>query len=517
MACITSSVSGQSLFDQGMKEFQEENYEEALQHFLNASAPGTESSRVAYHIGLTYKIIENYTAAIPYLRKAVTLSPRVDESLAALIAVLYSTGDLKEANEWIVVAEKDQVDPAQIQYLKGLVLVKEGKLEAAMTAFGKSRTLDPRFGQQAEFQIANTYAQMGKLSDARDRLRSAVILDPTSDVALFARDYEKIVADRIERERPWRFSVGIAYKYDTNVIAKGSGPLTDSVTGQEDSALNFAVRVGYTAPFSFKTPFSLSGYYSLYADRYFGKTYTRSDDSRGSLIEYNNTTNQFTLVPGYTFGRFAVTLPLSYSYVSLQGQKGLGFFSDLHWATQTRYLATTTVTPTLRFITTENSLGEVFFSHIRKKYFYTELHPESFLPEEERSGERLVGGASWTYLFKETKGVFTARYSYAQDNVIGRNWTNRENLFGAHILFPLGSSLKAQAAAEAVLVDYTHVNDFFNEKRSDEIYNVSLGLVYGIFKNADIILQYNHFRNTSNISFYDYKRNVYTVGMEYRF
>jgi hypothetical protein len=208
---------------------------------------------------------------------------------------------------------------------------------------------------------------------------------------------------------------------------------------------------------------------------------------------------------------------LSYSYISLQGQKGLSFFSDLHWITQTRYLETTTVTPTLRFITTDNSFGEVFFSYKRKKYFATELRPESFLPEEERSGERLVGGTSWTYLFKEKKGVFTVRYSYAEDNVIGRNWTNKENRFGADILYPLVASLKAQAMAEAIFVDYTHTNSFFNEKRSDEIYNISLGLIYGIFKNADIILQYNYFRNTSNIALYDYRRNVYTLGMEYRF
>jgi tetratricopeptide (TPR) repeat protein len=517
IVCITSTAGGQSLFDQGMKEFQQENYEEALQYFLNAGAAETESSRIAYHIGLTYKMIENQTTAIPYLRKAVTLSPRANEALVVLIDVLCSTDGLKEANEWIIVAEKDQVSPAQVQYLKGLVLAKEGKPEPAIMAFGKAKELDPRLSQQAEFQIANAYAQQGKLSDARDRLRSIIVLDPGSDVALFARDYEKIVADRIERERPWRFTVGFAYKYDTNVIAKGSGPLTDSITGQEDSALNFSVRVGYTAPFSFRTPFSFSGYYSLSADRYFGKTYTRSDNSRGSLTEYNNMTNQFTLVPGYTFGRFAVSLPLSYSYISLQGLKGLSFFSDLHWITQARYIETTAVTPTLRFITTDNSFGEVFFSYIRKKYFETELHPEPFSPEEERSGERLGGGSSWTYLFKETKGIFTARYSFAKDNVVGRNWSNRENRFGADILYPIVGSLKVQAMAEAVFVDYTHTNNFFDEKRKDEIYNVSLGLIYGIFKNADIILQYNHYRNTSNIPLYDYRRNVYTLGMEYRF
>ena len=82
-------------------------------------------------------MMENYTAAIPYLRKAATLSPRVDEALVALIDVLYGTDGLKEANEWIAVAEKDQISPAQVQYLKGLVLAKEGKPEPAITAFGK--------------------------------------------------------------------------------------------------------------------------------------------------------------------------------------------------------------------------------------------------------------------------------------------------------------------------------------------------------------------------------------------
>jgi tetratricopeptide (TPR) repeat protein len=517
MVCITSTAAGQLLFDQGVKEFQQENYEEALQYFLNAGTAETESSRISYHIGLTYKKMENQTAAIPYLRKAVTLLPRVNEALVALIDVLYSTDGLKEANEWIIVAEKDQVSPAQVQFLKGLVLAKEGKPEPAITAFGKAKELDPSLGQQAEFQIANAYAQQGKLSDARDRLRSVVVLDPGSDVALFARDYEKIVADRIERERPWRFSVGFAYKYDTNVIAKGNGPLTDSITGQEDSALNFGVRMRYTAPFSFRTPFSFSGFYSLFADRYFGKTYTRSDGSKGSLTEYNNMINQFTLVPGYTFGRFAVSLPLSYSYVSLQGNKGLSFFSDLHWVTQTRYLETTAVTPTLRFITTDNSFGEVYFSYIRKKYFETQLHPELFSPEEERSGERLVGGANWTYLLKEINGIFAARYSYAKDNVTGRNWTNRENRFGVDLLCPIIGSLKAQGTAEAAFVDYTHENNFFNEKRSDEIYSASIGLIYGISKNTDILLQFSRISNTSNIALYQYKRDVYTLGMEYRF
>jgi tetratricopeptide (TPR) repeat protein len=518
MVCTTCLASGKSLFDQGMKELQKENYEEALQYFLNARAAEPKSSRIAYCVGLTYKFMENYPAAIPYLRDAVTLTPRVDEAFVPLIDVLYNTDNLKEADKWIAVAEKDRVNPAQVQYLKGLVLIKENKPELAIEAFEKAKKLDPHLTQQAELQIATAYAQQGKFNEARERLHSSITLNPESDAAVFARDYEKIITDRMEREKPWRFSVGFAYKFDTNVVAKGSGPLTDTISGSEDSALNFSARIGYTAPFSFRTPYSLSVNYALYADRYFGKNYTRADGTNGNLTEYNNMTNQFSLTPGYSFGggRFALSLPITYSHVSLQGEKGLGFYSDEDWVMQTRYMESTSVAPTIRFLTTTNSFGEVSFGYMRKKYFDTELHP-LFAPEEERSGERLTIGTAWFYSFSEAKGLFDLRGSYSQENTIGRNWTNDESRFGTDILCPIFGPLKFQASADAIFVNYKFENTFFNERRSDEIYSMSVGLIYNIFKNTDLIAQYYHCLNTSNIDLYDYKRKVYTLGMEYRF
>ncbi len=509
-------VHGQSLFEQGLNEFKAENYEEALPYFLEARSADKGSARIAYYIGLTYKAMEKYNDAIPYLKDAATLTPRVDEAVVELIDVLYYTNSNKEAEKWIAVAEKDGMNTARLQFLKGFVLAKAGKLDEAIAAFEKAKKMDPGLTQQAELQIAGILAQQGKFKDAQARLRTTITLDPASDLALYARDYEKIVADRAERERPWRFSVGMSYKYDTNVVTKGEGPMTDYISGQEDSAINFGVRVGYTAPFSFRTPYSLSVNYSMYTDLYFSKTYTRSDGTEGNLTEYNNMTNTISVVPGYSFGRFAVSLPLAYSYISLQGVKGNNFYNELDWAMQTRYLETKAVTPTLRFITTQSSFGEVFFSYMRKKYFDTELHPEP--PDgEERSGERMTGGLGWTYTFKENKGFLTLRYSYAQDNAIGRNWVNSENRFGADLLYPVVGTLRAQASAEAIYVKYPYENTFFNMERRDDIYNLTFGLVYGFVKNTDLILQYNRYRNQSNIALYDYTREVYTLGVEYRF
>ncbi|MHB8111783.1 MAG: outer membrane beta-barrel protein, partial [Syntrophorhabdaceae bacterium] len=139
--------------------------------------------------------------------------------------------------------------------------------------------------------------------------------------------------------------------------------------------------------------------------------------------------------------------------------------------------------------------------------------------EEERSGERLTIGTAWFYSFNETKGLFDLRGSYSQENTIGRNWTNDEARLGADILYPIPiiKSLSAQASVDAIFVNYKFENTFFGERRSDEIYSMSVGLIYNIFKNTDLIAQYYHCLNTSNIDLYDYKRKVYTLGMEYHF
>jgi predicted porin len=53
--------------------------------------------------------------------------------------------------------------------------------------------------------------------------------------------------------------------------------------------------------------------------------------------------------------------------------------------------------------------------------------------------------------------------------------------------------------------------------RRDEIYSFNVALLYGIYKNTDLILQYNYWRNKSNIDLYDYTREIFGLGVEYRF
>jgi len=117
---LVSFSQAQTLFDSGLKEFNQENYEEALSYFLQAREAEKGSSRIAYYVGLTYKFMEKYSDSVPYFTDAATLSPRIDDAVVELIDVLYHTGNLAEAQKWIAVADKEGINTARLNFLKGI-------------------------------------------------------------------------------------------------------------------------------------------------------------------------------------------------------------------------------------------------------------------------------------------------------------------------------------------------------------------------------------------------------------
>ncbi len=261
----------ETALEKGIKEFQEENYEEALIFFQDARKTDPKSTTAAFYLGLTYKILEDPASAIPHLRDAVSYTPRIKEALVELIDVLIQTDRFEEAKKWIEVAEKEQISPARVQFLKGIGLLKENKNDEAIVAFEKAKELDKTLTQAADFQIANAYMRLGMLKESKKRFQSLITIDPKSDLAGYARDYEKAITDKLEAERPFRLSLSLGYKYDSNVNARPStGTVFDNpnysslVSGQEDYSLNASIRATYIAPFSFKTPYNLAIQYSIY-------------------------------------------------------------------------------------------------------------------------------------------------------------------------------------------------------------------------------------------------------------
>jgi tetratricopeptide (TPR) repeat protein len=516
IACVfcltTSTVQAQTPLEKGIKEFKDENYEESLENLTEARKLDPTSTAAAFYLGLTYKIMENYKEAVPHLRDAVTFTPPVREALVELIDSLYQIDNIEEAHKWIAVGEKEGIAPARIQFLKGLVLLKENKNVEAITAFEKAKELDKTLAQAADFQIASAYMKIGNLKDSQKRFRSLVTLDPTSDLATYARDYERAVTDKMEAERPFRFSVGFGYKYDSNVNARpSSGTVFDNpnnspmVSGQEDTALNGTLRALYIAPFSFRNPYNLSVQYSLSADRYM-----RRDD-------YNMAQQSLSITPGYNFSKVAFTMPLIFGYINLQREKGNDFLNKLAWWQDTRYLLTTGFNPTARYMINDKNILELSYGFMRNKYYSTTDSTAVKDPNEDRDGDSNSGSIGWTNFFKEGTGLFTIKYTYTAMRTEGYNWSYDEDRFSLSFLYPLKKNLKLQYSSDAAFTKYKHENTVFNMKRRDDAFVNSIGLIYTLFKDVDIIGQFTYTRNNCNISTYDYDRSVASIGIEYRF
>ena len=75
--------------------------------------------------------------------------------------------------------------------MRGLILLKRGKTDEAIRSFNKSKELDPSLSQPAGFQIALAQIQTRQFDEAQKSLRAIEEIDPASDLASFAKEYEK--------------------------------------------------------------------------------------------------------------------------------------------------------------------------------------------------------------------------------------------------------------------------------------------------------------------------------------
>lgn len=488
--CFVGIAYAQGSFDKGMKEFREENYEEALNYFVEARKEDPRSSIAAYFLGLNYKVMENYRDAVPHLRDAVTLVPHVKEALIELIDALYQTDGLEEANKWIEVGEKEGIQPARLQFLKGLVLAKQGKNMDAIKAFEKAKELDKGLTQAVEFQIASAYMKEGKYKDARDRFKFVTTVDPTSDLGTYARDYEKLLSEKLERERPFRINVSVGYKYDTNVTTKpSSGPVADIVSGKDDSALNTNLRASYTAPFSFRTPYLLSFHYAFNMDRYL------------HLREFNMLTQSITVLPGYNFSKASISLPMTLFYSWIASEK--------------RYMYNGSITPTGKFMINDNNFAELSAGYLKKNYLNDSF---TIAPTgaEIRDGYDYILGAGWTF-FSEEHGMVSGKYTWTKEHTKGNNWSYEENKFNLSILYPFKKMFKLQLSGEAAFNNYQNVHTVFDMKRKDEVYTGQAALIIEVNKYFDLIGQFSYIRNRSNIEAFDYRRKIYTFNVEFKY
>jgi predicted negative regulator of RcsB-dependent stress response len=473
-----------ALLEKGIEEYKTENYEEAVDILLAARYEQPASSIAAFYLGLTYKQMREYKLAERNLREAITLSPPVKDAYLELAEVLYILDALREAKEWTTKSEQEGIKPAHTEFLKGLILLKEGKADDAIAAFENAKKRDQSFSQPADFQIAAAYVQKQRFDEAKKSLHTIQDIDPLTDLAAFSKEYERALSRTLALYKPWQFRVGIAYQYDDNVVLRPGADTGVDISGEKDSSIVSTLSVLYSPLLN--GPFSLRCHYDLYNNMYFHTT------------SHNLLTQAVSVVPGYTIKNSALSLPLSFAYLWVEGDP---------------YISLLTMKPTLQISIAPNHIGQFTIGYDKR-----ELIEGALDRDEDRDGNVFNASAGYILLFKEGRGAFNVIYEFSNDDTDGKNWENTGNRFIVSCLIPdLLKKTSLVLSGDIFLQDYKNTNTVFEKKRKDEIYTVSATAIAEVVKALYLNVQYSYIRADSTIAVYDYDRNIYTIGLEYRF
>ena len=470
--------------EKGISYYQQEDYDEALTALKKARKEDPASTLAAYYLGLTYKQIQDYKQAKKHLKDAVTSAPKIKGALLELVEVLHQLGELEEARHYIDIAEKEGIKPAQTAFLKGLVLAKEGKNLKAVKAFEDAKALDDSLKQTADYQIGLAYMKEKKFKEAGEVFKEVVIVDPNADIALFANRYMQAITKKEEAERPFKFSAGVTYQYDDNVILKPSDiAVAAEIADEADTREVFTLKGEYRKRFTDQLGLKLQ--HSVY--------WANQDD----LNEYDVVSNSTTLTPSYYFKKASLSVPVGYNYTMVGGHD---------------YLSSLSVSPLCNVMIGSSYMAQLFFKYQNKNFLKSAANAN-----EKRDSNYYGGGAGMFLFFADNKGFLNLRYELNKDDTEGDNWEYVGNKFSATVLVPLFEKFKVSASGEAFLQDFENTHTVFGTKRDDEVYTANGMLAYELFKDAELQLRYTYVKGNSNIAVYDYDRNIYSGGIEYKF
>lgn len=471
----------------GIFLYKDESYEEAIEALSKARQEDPKSSIAAFFLGLAYKQTMDFENAVKHFRDAVTLAPKIKEALLELIDVSLQLNNLPEAEKWISVAEEQGFLPARIAFLKGQLLSKEGKNMEAVESFEIAKLIDPSLSQAADVQIALAYLKERKLEKARERFQSAMVYDPQSDLAGFARQYQDMVAKRIFLERPLRFTLGLISQYDTNMLCKWTDESYSWTGGEEKSWVgNSSFRASYIPIFN--SPWLFNAQYGLMSSLHQKNTHT-----------HDTIANSIAMTPGYNFGMFSINLSINGSYIYLRQPD------------YKKYMESAGYGPLFRAALSQNHMLELFVGNTWNEYLNGPL-----TPEEDRDSKDLNAYISWVWIFLQD-AFFNLRYEYIEQDTDGIYWDNNGHKLSMNMIIPLMDRLKFQVNGQTFRQEYQNRHTVFNVTREDDIHTYSGGFTLDLFENATIIAQYTRTRADSNIWAYDYEKDVYSLGVEYRF
>lgn len=191
--------NAQLAFEQGLAQFNQGHYAEAIPHFITATERDPEFAQAYLYLGRSYLNLSRWFDAIPALRTALQLAPEATQKEVAQLlfdALLgAATSRLKQGNVQQAIPlfrQSIELAPQSQQAQQGLLnalltlggeLLSQGKIPDAVATYTEVTQLAPQ-NFEAYLGLARALLQQGDLIKALTAARHALHLAPNNGEAL---------------------------------------------------------------------------------------------------------------------------------------------------------------------------------------------------------------------------------------------------------------------------------------------------------------------------------------------
>jgi Flp pilus assembly protein TadD len=182
-------VSAKDIFAQGMKYFQEENFEKAAQAFKEAARLQKDWTTAWYNLGLSYSRLRRMTEAEEAYKVALRLNPKYSEAHNNLGTIYDKIGRRKDALECFKKAVTAKPENAEANYNLGGSYYQLNRFQEAIEPYRQAVRLKPDWAR-AHYGLALAYLKIGVRGLALEEYNKLVALDPQLAKELFKKIYD---------------------------------------------------------------------------------------------------------------------------------------------------------------------------------------------------------------------------------------------------------------------------------------------------------------------------------------
>lgn len=497
-AAIPAAATASTL-EQGVVQFNQANFEEALPLLTEAVRQSPKNARAFTYLGLTQREMGDWPAALAAFRRARTLAPQDGEVVFRLAEALYHNGVFAEALTTVERAlERPISRRADLLYLKGRILLKLRRASEAVAAFRQAQAADATLTPAVAYQTGVAYLEEGRYGKAKRIFQGLTTTNPRSDWAIFAQDYLRAL-----EKRPPAFHLQLLTQlgYDDNVLAVPFDQTKAGIDRKKDWKVRLFLLGEYT--FNAGRPFTLKASYSLDHTHFAHNSY--ATPSGGSLFSQDTLIHTFSLMPSYNTARSISSLQLSYT---------------LQEVDYTTYEEVFTAAPSLTFQFAPRQIGQISFAyshHNESGSYFEKKFGAPLLPAENRDADNYVLGLAYFHPYARGQGLLTLAAEAEQNQAQGSNWDYRGVRLSAGLLQPLGHGFKGHLFLELYRQGFRHTHTLYGKRRDDTTYTLQAALTRKIWNGVKLGLDYRYLRDLSNIVVFSYDRNIYSVTLEYSF